>query len=384
MEPVIVDAARTPFGRRRGWLSHVHPAELLGLAQRGLLDRNELPADRVEQLIGGCVTQAGEQAGNVTRNAWLHAGLPSPVGCTTIDAQCSSAQQSMHLIAGLIHADAIEVGLACGVESMSRLPLQSNMPGPTGRPKPEGWSIDLPNQFEGADRIAREKGITRAALDEFGLRSQRLAAEAWRAGHLTRQVIPVQPGEFGTPVEGTPEQVCTDQGLRDTDLERLAALDPVLTDGLHTAGTSSQISDGASAALLTSKAAAQRLGLRPRARIVSQALVGGDPHFHLDGPIQATERVLKRSGMSLSDIDLVEVNEAFAAVPLSLQRHFELPLDKLNTLGGAIAVGHPVGATGLRLVATVLDELERRDLQRGLVAICAGGAMASATILERI
>lgn len=384
MDAVIIDAARTPFGRRGGWLSHIHPARLLGAAYAGVLERNQISGAEIEQVIGGCVTQAGEQASNLIRNAWLNQGLPWQTGCTAIDAQCSSAQQSLHLVAGLISAGVIDVGMAAGVETMSRIPLGSNIPEGLGRPKPDTWDLDLPNQFAGADRIAEAKGISREDLDAFGLQSQQLAAEAWQAGHLTKQVIPVRPGDFGQPVEGTPEVVDTDQGLRETSLEKLGELKTVLPEGRHTAGTSSQISDGASAALITSRAAADRLGLRPRGRIVAQALVGGEPYFHLDGPIQATERVLQRSGMSLSDIDIVEVNEAFAAVPMSLQRHFDLPMEKLNTLGGAIALGHPVGATGLRLVATVLDELERRDLQFGLIAICAGGAMASAGIIERL
>lgn len=380
---VIVDAARTPFGRRNGWLSGHHPTHLLGFAQKGLLQRNGLQPTDIDQLIGGCVTQAGEQAGNVTRMAWLASGLPWEVAATTIDAQCSSGQHSVHLLAGLIAADAIGVGVACGVEAMSRIPLMSNFPGPTGRPKPDDWDLDMPNQFVGSDRIAREKGITRQDLDEFGLRSQQLAKQAWDNGWLDRQIVPVPGATLGDGE--VPATVTRDQGLRDTSLEALAALNPIDPEkGLHTAGTSSQLSDGAGALLIMSEEKAAEHGLKPRARIIAQALVGGPPKFVLDGPIQATQKVLDMTGMSISDIDLVEVNEAFASVAISLERHHKIERDRLNVNGGAIAIGHPVGATGIRLFANVIDELERRDANHGLVTICAGGSMASAAIIERI
>lgn len=379
---VIVDACRTAFGKRGGWLSGHHPTRLLGYAQVGVLERNGLQPTDIDQLIGGCVTQAGEQAGNVTRNAWLAAGLPWEIAATTIDAQCSSGQQSAHLIAGLIAAGAIDAGMATGVEVMSRIPLMSNFPGPTGKPKPEGWELDMPNQFIGSDRIARDKGITRQDLDEWGLRSQQLAKQAWDNGWLDRQIVPV-PGKTLGDGE-VPEMVTRDQGLRDTTLEGLAALKPVEEDGFHTAGTASQISDGASAMLLMSEERAAALGLKPRARIVAQALVGGPPQYVLDGPIQATQKVYDQTGMTSSDIDLVEINEAFASVVLSFERHHKMDRDKINVNGGAIALGHPVGATGVRLFAAMIDELERRDLSRGLITICAGGSMGSAAIVERI
>lgn len=383
--PVIVDVLRTPFGRRKGWLSGYHPAELLGAVQQGILERNGIDPLEVGQVIGGCVTQAGEQGGNVTRTAWLNQGLPWQVAATTIDSQCASSQQAFHLLAGLISVDAIDMGMACGVESMTRIPLGTNIPEGFGRPKPEGWNIDLPDQFGGTDRIAQAKGISREDLDEFGLRSQQLARAAWDAGYLDQQVLPMA-SKVRDPEPGkeAPDMVTRDQGLRDTTMEALANLKPVLDGGFHTAGTASQVSDGATVGLIMSDTRAEQLGLRPKARIVAQALVGGEPYFHLDGPIQATQKVLDQTGMTISDIDLVEINEAFASVPISFERHHGVDRDKINVNGGAIAVGHPVGASGVRLLGTLINELERRDLQRGLVTICAGGAMASAAIIERV
>jgi acetyl-CoA C-acetyltransferase len=385
-EPVIVEAVRTPIGKRRGWLSGLHAAELLGAAQAALLDRAGLDPALVEQVIGGCVTQAGEQAGNVTRTAWLHAGLPETTGSTTIDAQCGSAQQATHLIAGLIAAGAIDIGIACGVEAMSRAPLGANRGVDAGQPKPDSWSVDLPNQYSAAERIAVRRGLTREDVDRFGLVSQAKAATAWAQGRFDREIVPVKapvPGENGTPT-GETRLVSRDQGLRDTTIEGLAKLKPVLDDGVHTAGTSSQISDGASAVLLMDAGRARELGLRPRARLRAQALVGAEPYYHLDGPIQATERVLRRSGMKIGDLDLFEVNEAFASVVLSWQQVHQPDPAKVNVNGGAIALGHPVGSTGARLITTALHELERRNAGTALIAMCAGGALATGTVLERL
>ncbi len=383
---VIVEAVRTPIGKRRGALAGLHPAELLGQAQTAVLERAGLDAAEVEQIAGGCVTQAGEQAGNVTRTAWLNAGMPIQAGCQTLDAQCGSAQQAVHLIAGLIAAGAIDVGIGCGVEAMSRVGLGANIGTGIGTPRPGSWTVDMPNQFQAAERIAQRRGISRADLDAFGLRSQRNAQRAWAEGRFDREVAgvkaPVLDGE-GQPT-GEVSDVARDQGLRDTTPEGLAGLKPVLPGGLHTAGTSSQISDGAAAVLLVSEERARELGLRPRARIVSQALIGDEPYYHLDGPVAATARVLKRSGMTIADIDLFEVNEAFASVVLSwLSQHNPDP-DKVNVNGGAIALGHPVGSTGSRLLTTALHELERRDASTALISMCAGGAMATATIIERL
>ncbi|GAA3530963.1 steroid 3-ketoacyl-CoA thiolase [Amycolatopsis ultiminotia] len=376
-EPVIVAAARTPIGKRGGWLSGLHAAELLGAAQRGLLDRAGLDPAEVEQVIGGAVTQAGEQAGNLTRTAWLHAGLPEATGATTIDAQCGSAQQAAHLVAGLIAAGAITAGVACGAEAMSRVPLGANRGTDVGSPKPDSWSIDLPNQYGAAERIAVRRGITRADVDEFGVRSQRNAAAAWAEGRFDREIVPV-------PAPGDAAAVTRDQGLRETTMDGLSRLKPVVPDGIHTAGTSSQISDGAAAVLLMDAGRARALGLRPRARIRSQALVGAEPYYHLDGPVQATSRVLDAAGMKIGDVDLFEVNEAFASVVLSWQRVHRPDESLVNVNGGAIALGHPVGSTGARLLTTALHELERRDATTALVTMCAGGAMSTATVLERI
>ncbi|PXY28111.1 steroid 3-ketoacyl-CoA thiolase [Prauserella muralis] len=384
--PVIVEAVRTPIGKRRGWLSGLHAAELLGAAQRGLLERAGIDPALVEQAIGGCVTQAGEQAGNITRTAWLHAGLPEDCGATTIDSQCGSAQQATHLVAGLIAAGAIDTGLACGVEAMTRVPLGANIGSDAGSRRPESWSINMPDQYGAAERIAARRGLSRADVDAFGLASQRKAATAWAEGRFDREVLPVKApvlGDDGTPT-GETRLVSRDQGLRETSPEALAALKPVLDGGLHTAGTSSQISDGASAVLVMDADRARATGLRPRARIVAQALVGAEPYYHLDGPVQATRRVLERAGMKTGDVDLFEVNEAFASVVLSWQRVHDPDPERVNVNGGAIALGHPVGSTGTRLLTTALHELERRDAATALVTMCAGGALSTATILERL
>ena len=372
---VIVEAVRTPIGRRGGTLSGLHAAEILGAAQAALLDRAGIEPAAVEQLAGGCVTQAGEQSSNVTRTAWLHAGLPYQAGCLTLDAQCGSAQHAVHLIAGLIAADAITVGVGCGVEAMSRVPLRSNVGTGVGMPRPDSWDIDLPNQFVAAERIARRRGLSREQLDAFGLRSQQRAAAAAAAGRFDREI---------TPVKTADATIDTDGGLRETSAEALARLKPVLDDGLHTAGTSSQISDGAAAVLLADADRAKSLGLRPRARIVAQCLIGAEPYFHLDGPIAATQRVLAASGRTIADIDLFEVNEAFASVVLSWLQVLEPDEDRVNVNGGAIALGHPVGATGARLITSALHELARRDASTALITMCAGGAMSTATIIERL
>jgi acetyl-CoA C-acetyltransferase len=372
---VIVEAVRTPIGRRGGALSGLHAAEILGAAQTALLDRAGVDATIVEQVAGGCVTQAGEQSNNITRTSWLHAGLPYQTGCLTLDAQCGSGQQAVHLIAGLIAADAISVGVGCGVEAMSRVPLRANVGTEVGSPRPDSWDIDLPNQFVAAERIARRRGLSRDQIDAFGLRSQERAATAWAQGRFSREVAAVKTADGSVDRDG---------GLRDTSLNALARLKPVLDDGLHTAGTSSQISDGAAAVLLVDAVRARSLQLRPRARIVAQCLIGAEPYFHLDGPIAATRRVLAAARMTLADIDLFEVNEAFASVVLSWLQVLDPPQDRVNVNGGAIALGHPVGATGARLITTALHELERRDASTALITMCAGGAMSTATIIERI
>jgi acetyl-CoA C-acetyltransferase len=368
---VIVEAVRTPIGKRGGWLAGLHAAELLGAAQRGVVERAGIDPVLVEQVAGGSVTQAGEQSNNITRTGWLHAGLPHTTGCMTVDCQCGSAQQSIHLIAGLISVGAIETGIGCGVEAMSRVPLRSNVGADVGSPRPDSWDIDLPNQYLAAERIAIRRGFSRTEVDQFGVWSQAKAKHAWDSGHFASQIVPVNG-------------VQRDQGLRDTTIEGLAGLKPVLEDGVHTAGTASQISDGAAAVLLMDADRARALGLRPRARIVAQCLVGAEPYYHLDGPVQATARVLERSGMKIGDLDLFEVNEAFASVVMSWTAVHQPDPDRVNVNGGAIALGHPVGSTGARLITTALHELERRDQSCALITMCAGGALATATIIERI
>ena len=384
--PVIVDAVRTPLGKRKGWLAGVHPAVLLGFAQRQVIRRSGVDPDLVEQVVGGCVTQAGEQSNDMVRRAWLHAGLPQHTGGTAIDAQCGSGQQSAHLVHDMVTAGTIDVGIACGVEVMSRIPLGGNVPPGLGDPRPDDWTIDLPNQFEAADRIARNRGLGRDDLEAFGLASQQKARVAVDEGRFKREIAAIEApvlDDEGAPT-GETRLVDTDQGLRDTTLEGLAGLEPVLDGGLHTAGTSSQISDGASALLIMDEDVARAQGLTPRARIVTHCLVGSDPYYHLDGPIEATQRLLERTGMAIPDFDLFEVNEAFASVVLSWAGQHAVDLDKVNVNGGAIALGHPVGSTGTRLITTALHELERRDASTALISMCAGGAMATGTVLERV
>lgn len=384
--PVIVEATRSPIGKRNGSLSGLHATELLGAVQKALVakvgSRSEFQAGDVEQVIGGCVTQFGEQGNNVSRQSWLVAGLPEHVGATTIDCQCGSAQQANHLIAGLISIGAIDVGIACGIEAMSRVGLGAN----GGGARAASWDIDLPNQFEAAERIAKRRGITRADVDALGLRSQQLAKQAWEQGRFDREISPIEAPVIDANKQPTAElnMVSRDQGLRDTTLEGLAGLKPVIEGGIHTAGTSSQISDGAAAVLWMDEDKAKAYGLTPRARIVSQANVGSEPYYHLDGPVQSTARVLEKAGMKMGDIDLIEINEAFASVVLSWAAVHKPDMDRVNVNGGAIALGHPVGSTGSRLITTALHELERTDASTALITMCAGGALSTATIIERI
>ena len=384
--PVIVEAGRTAVGRRNGALADVHAAHLLARAQVGVLARAGVDPALVGQVVGGCVTQAGEQASNVTRTAWLTAELPYQVAATTIDCQCGSSQQANHMVANLISAGAIDVGLACGVEHMSKVWLGANVPRVddttfiNGRSKPDDFPWDMPDQFGAAERIATRRGITRADVDHLGLISQQKAIRATEEGRFEREIIPVEV----TDSDGNVVTVVRDGGLRETSADRLAALNPVLPDGIHTAGNSSQISDGAAAVLWMSEERARAEGLTPRARIVAQCLVGAEPYYHLDGPVDATRRLLELTGMTMADIDLVEINEAFASVVLSWAQVHDADLDKVNVNGGAIALGHPVGATGSRLITTALHELERSDREIALVTMCCGGALATGTILQRL
>jgi acetyl-CoA C-acetyltransferase len=383
--PVIVEATRSPIGKRNGWLSGLHATELLGAVHKALIAKAGIDAGDVEQVIGGCVTQYAEQSNNVTRTSWLTVGLPEHVGATTVDCQCGSGQQANHLIAGLIATGAIDVGIACGIEAMSRVGLGANA-GPDRNWRAASWDIDLPNQFEAAERIAKRRGITREDIDAFGLQSQLRAKQAWDEGRFEREVAPIEAPVLDEQKQPTSEWhvVTRDQGLRDTTIEGLSQLKPVLEGGIHTAGTSSQISDGAAAVLWMDEEKAKALGLRPRARIVSQALVGAETYYHLDGPVQSTAKVLEKAGMKIGDIDLVEINEAFASVVLSWARVHNPDMTRVNVNGGAIALGHPVGCTGSRLITTALHELERTDQNTALITMCAGGALSTGTIIERI
>ena len=379
---VIVEAVRTPIGKRNGSLASLHAAELLGAVLVEVVKRAGIEPREVEQVVGGCVTQAGEQGLNLTRTAWLGAGLPYEVAATTIDTQCGSSQQANHIVASLAATGGIDIGIACGVEAMSRVPLGSNVMNGPGSFLPPTWTLDSPDQFVGAERIAKNRGLTRDDTDAFGVASQQKAARAWSEGRFKREVVAIEaPHGDGDNERKIVER---DEGLRDTSLEALAKLKPVAEGGIHTAGTASQISDGAAAVLWMNESRAQSLGLKPRARIVAQAVVGSDPYYLLDGPIESTRTVLKKAGMKLSDVDIFEVNEAFASVVLSWASQIEPDMDKVNVNGGAIALGHPVGATGARLITTALHELERSDKALALVTMCCGGVLSTATILERI
>jgi acetyl-CoA C-acetyltransferase len=387
--PVIVEAVRTPIGKRNGWLSGLKAPEILRQALLALIDRAGIEPALVEEVIGGCVTQAGEQGSNVTRNAWLgSARLGYTTACTTVDTQCGSAQQANHLVAGLIAASGIEVGIACGVEAMSRVPLGANVANGPGYYKSDDYPYDDPpnGQFGAAERIADRRGITREELDEWGFHSQRKAQLAWAEGRFEREVVPVEApvlGDDGHPT-GETHTVTRDQGLRETTLEGLAKLKPVVDGYKHTAGTSSQISDGAAAVLWMDEAKARALGFRPRARLLHQLVVGTDPYYLLDGPVDATAKILDRSGFTMRDFDCFEVNEAFASVVLSWAQVHKPDLDRVNVNGGAIALGHPVGSTGARLITTALHELERSDGELALITMCCGGSLGTASILQRI
>ena len=387
---VIVEALRTPIGRGRelvGQFNGFHATQLLGLLQQGIVERAGIQPSEVEQVIGGCVTQAGQQASNITRTAWLNTAGDYTTGATTIDTQCGSGQQANNLIHALIEAGTIDVGLACGVELMSRVGLGANVLNGPGSSKPDDFPWDSPNQFEAAERIALNRGISREEVDQWGLRSQEKASIAQSEGRFENEILSISAPVLNSEGEKTGEtlSVNTDQGIRDTNYESLASLNPVLEEGIHTAGNSSQISDGAAGLLWMDENRAKANGLKPRAKIVANVVVGTDPYYLLDGPVDATKKILSKSGMSLSDIDLFECNEAFASVVLSwLGENPEIDSEKVNVNGGAIALGHPVGATGSRLMVTALNELERRDGSLAMVTMCCGGAIGPATIIERI
>ncbi|HEX6310598.1 MAG TPA: steroid 3-ketoacyl-CoA thiolase [Acidimicrobiia bacterium] len=389
--PVIIEAVRTPIGKRNGWLSGLKATDVLRHAQVEVIERAGIDPSIVDEVIGGCVTQAGEQGSNVTRNSWLSAGndvLPYTAACTTVDAQCGSAQQANHLIAGLIAAGGADVGIACGVEQMSHVPLGANVYNGPGSPRSQPWPYDDPpnGQFGAAQRIAENRGLSREDLDEWGLGSQQKAKVAWDEARFEREVAPIETpviGDDGEPT-GETQLINRDQGLRETTMEGLAKLKPVVDGYLITAGNSSQISDGAAAVLWMDEDKATALGLRPRARLLHQLVVGSDPYYLLDGPVDATYKMLDRSGMAMADFDLFEINEAFASVVLSWAQVHKPDLARVNVNGGAIALGHPVGSTGSRLITTALHELERTDKELAFISMCCGGSLGTASILQRI
>lgn len=387
---VIVEAVRTPIGRRNGGLSSVHPADLLGTVQRAVIERSGVDPSEVGQVVGGCVSQIGEQSFNITRTAWLAAGLPMEVAATTVDTQCGSSQQATNVASSLIASGVVDVAIACGVEVMSRVPIGSNSSKKLGYgvpvPKTYFGRYEFTSQFEGAERIADRWGIDRAATDGFGMASQQRAAQAWAEGRFESQVVEIDApdlGEDGKP-SGTTHHVGRDEGLRDTSLETLAGLKPVAREnGVHTAGNSSQISDGASAVLMMTEEKAAALGLTPLARVVDTCLVGVDPVLMLTGPIDATRRLLGRTGLSIDDIDVFEINEAFASVVLAFQAELGADPSRVNPNGGAIALGHPLGATGAFLTTKAVHELHRTGGRYGLVSMCCGGGLGTGTLIER-
>lgn len=388
---VIVDAVRTPVGRRGGGLSSVHPAELLGVVQKAIIDRTGIDPHEIGQVVGGCVSQVGEQSFNVTRTAWLAAGLPMSVAATTVDTQCGSSQQATNLATSLVGAGVVDVALATGVEVMSRIPIGSNSAKKLGLgvpiPKTYFGCYEMTSQFEGAERIADKWGITREDTDAFGLRSQQLAAQAWAEGRFDGQWVPVEAPDLDAEgnATGSTHTVQRDEGIRESSLEKLATLKPVAREnGVHTAGNSSQISDGASAVLLMTEEKAAALGLKPRARVVDTCLVGVDPVLMLTGPIDATQKLLDRTGLAIGDIDVFEINEAFASVVLAFQKEVGADPAKVNPNGGAIALGHPLGGTGGFLMTKALYELERTGGRYGVVSMCCGGGLGTGTIIERL
>lgn len=389
-EVVIVDAVRSPVGRRNGGLSTVHPADLLAAVLAALVRRTGIDPGVVGQMVTGCVSQVGEQSFNVGRTAWLTAALPAHVATTTVDSQCGSSQQAANLAAGLIAAGVVDMAVASGVESMTRIPIGSNSKKELGLgraiPKSYFGSYEFTSQFEAAERIADRWAVTREDADAFGLASQQKAASAWSEGRFDTQIEPVDAplvDEDGKPTgESTP--VVRDEGMRETSLESLAGLKPVARpDGVHTAGTSSQISDGAAAVLMATPERAAQLGLTPRARIVEHCLVGVDPVMMLTGPIDATARLLDRSGLGIADIDCFEINEAFASVVLAWEREAKPDPATVNPNGGAIALGHPLGGTGVILLTKAVHELERVGGRRALVSMCCGGGLGTGTLIER-
>ena len=384
---VIVDAIRTPLGRRNGKLKDWHPVDLAAETLKALVDRTGIDPVLVDDVVMGCVMQVGEQAANIARNAVLSAGWPDSVPGTTIDRQCGSSQQAAHFAAQGVIAGAYDIVVAAGVEVMTRVPMGASFMdakfgfpfGPTmaDRYKAEGGLVP---QGISAELIADKWDISREDMDAFGVRSQHYAARATREGRFERELLPV--------VDAEGKMMTTDEGLRETTMESLAMLKPSFRSleegGRVTAGNSSQITDGAAAMLIMSEEKASELGLTPRARFVNFSLAGDDPRFMLTAPIPATQKVFQRAGLGIDDIDVIEINEAFASVVLAWEKEIHPDMDRVNINGGAIALGHPLGCSGARLMTTLLNELERSGGRYGLQTMCEGGGMANATIIERL
>ncbi len=385
-EAVIVEAVRTPVGRRGGALKDWHPVDLLARTLAELMARTGLDPRRVDDVIAGCVTQVGEQSWNVARNAALAAGFPESVPGTTVERQCGSSQQAAHFAAQGVLSGAYDIAIACGVESMSRVPLGANVAGGPGRPfgplMEERYRHGLVPQGISAEMIAERWELTREALDAFSLESHLRAARASDEGRVGAQIVPLSVNN----AEGEAREFARDEGVRrDTTLEKLGSLKPAFrADGVITAGNASQISDGAAALLVMERGLAESMGLRPRARFAGFALAGADPVLMLTAPIPATKKLLERTGLSLDEIDLIEINEAFASVVLAWQRELGADLSRVNVNGGAIALGHPLGASGARILTDLLTELEARGGRYGLQTMCEGGGMANATLIERL
>ena len=382
----IVEACRSAIGKRGKGLAGLKPADLLGLVQKAALNRAKVAPENIDQVIGGCVSQVGEQTFNIARIAWLSQGLPLEVPSTTVDAQCGSSQQATSMAATMVASGIEDIVMSCGVEMMSRVPLGSAMK--DGNPMGEDYGnlYQPTSQFMGAALIAEEYQITREDTDKFGLDSQNKAIEAWKEKRFDREIVKIEAPILNEKFEPTGERrtVDRDEGLRETSLDSLAGLDPVPGQAIHTAGSSSQVSDGAAAVIMASRKACDRLDLKPRAKIVATTLVGVDPVTMLKGPIPATRKVLERAGLTMDDIDIFEVNEAFASVVLAWQKDLGADPDKVNVNGGAIALGHPTGSTGARLITTALHELERRGGKYALIAMCCGGGLGTGTIIERL
>ena len=390
-EVVIVDAARSPVGKKNGALGGAHPTDVLGQVMMKLLARNNIESGVVDQVVGGCINKVAAQGMNVTRTAWLAHGGAIETPCITIDSQCGSSQQSSTLAHSIIAAGHADVVMAVGVENMTRLPIGSDAVGKDARMgKPISKSYfeqhEFTSQFEGAERVAEKYQLTRADTDAFGLQSQERARHAIDHGYFDSQILPVEAPVMDDNFEKTGETVTVtqDEVPRNTSLEKLAELKPVAReDGVHTAGTSSQIADGAAAVLMMSAAKAEELGLKPLARIKGSALVGCDPVLMLEGPIPATEKLLAESGLSIDDIDVFEVNEAFASVVLSWAKTVGADMAKVNPNGGAISLGHPLGATGCFLITKAVHELQRTDGKYGIISMCCGGGLGTGTLIEK-